>query len=187
MSKMSNIIDIIEAGISSESLRQKAIANNVANLQTPGYRRVDVKFKELLAEAMDSEGNFDLSEVTAEIYQPRNTAVKSNGNDVSLEVEVGEMVKNSLLHKAYIRILQKKYQQIANLTEGGLDVGLVDKLDNISFESFSWPHATGDSGTLVVGNGITIPENYIEEDYQLLLDIKYPDEFNTAFKVLEVK
>ena len=112
MSKISNIIDIIEAGISSESLRQKAIANNVANLQTPGYRRVDVKFKELLAKAMDSEGNLDLSEITAEIYQPQNTALKSNGNDVSLEVEVGEMVKNSLRHKAYIRVLQKKYQQI---------------------------------------------------------------------------
>jgi len=112
MSKISNIVDIIEAGIRAESLRQKAIANNVANLQTPGYRRVDVEFKELLAKALDSSGAVDLSEVEAQIYQPKNTAVKSNGNDVNLEVEVGEMVKNTLRHKAYIRLLQKKYRQM---------------------------------------------------------------------------
>ena len=112
MSKTNNIVDIIEAGIRAESLRQKAIANNVANLQTPEYRRVDVKFKELLAKALDSPGAIDLSEIEAQIYQPKKTTVKSNGNDVSLEVEVGEMVKNTLRHKAYIRILQKKYQQI---------------------------------------------------------------------------
>ena len=112
MSKVSNIFDIIEVGIKAESLRNKAIANNLANLQTPGYRRVDVRFKELLAKALDSSGTVDLSEVEPQLYQPENTAVKSNGNDVNLDVEVGEMVKNNLRHKAYIRILQKKYQQI---------------------------------------------------------------------------
>ena len=112
MSEINNIIDIITAGIKAESLRNKAIANNVANLQTPGYRRVDVKFKELLAEALDSSGDVDLSEIETQIYQPKTTAVKSNGNDVSLEVEVGQMVKNTLRHKAYIRLLQKKYRQI---------------------------------------------------------------------------
>jgi flagellar basal-body rod protein FlgB len=112
MSKINNIVEIIEAGIRAESLRQKAIANNVANLQTPGYRRVDVQFKELLAKALDSSGAVDLNEIEAQIYQPKNTAVKSNGNDVSMEVEVGEMVKNTLRHKAYIRLLQKKYRQL---------------------------------------------------------------------------
>ncbi len=38
--------------------------------------------------------------------------MKSNGNDVSLEAEVGRMVKNSLRHTAYIRLLRKKYSQI---------------------------------------------------------------------------
>ena len=112
MSKTSNIVDIIEAGIRAESLRQKAIANNVANLNTPEYRRVDVRFKELLAKALDSPGTVDLSEIEAQIYQPENTTVKSNGNDVSLESEVGDMVKNTLRHKAYIRLLQKKYRQM---------------------------------------------------------------------------
>ncbi len=112
MSKTSNIVEILEAGIRTESLRQKAIANNLANLQTPGYRRLDVKFKELLAKAMDSSGAVDLSQIKPQIYNPKNTQVKSNGNDVNMEVEIGEMVKNTLHHKAYIRLLQKKYRQI---------------------------------------------------------------------------
>lgn len=112
MSKMNNIMDVIDAGIRAEGLRQKAIAGNVANLETPGYRRVDVEFKELLAKAMDSPNDVDPNDVMPEIFHPENTVVKSNGNDVSLEVEVGEMVKNSLRHKTYIRLLQKKYAQI---------------------------------------------------------------------------
>ena len=112
MSQISNIIDFLEAGIKAESLRQKAIANNVANLETPGYRRIDVKFEELLAKALDSPGAVDLGEIESQIYQPKQTPVKSNGNDVNLEAEVGEMVKNTLRHKTYIRLLDKKYKQM---------------------------------------------------------------------------
>ena len=112
MSNMDNVIDVINAGIRAESLRQKAISSNVANLETPGYRRVDVEFKELLAKAMESPGNLKPEDIEPEIYRPENTAVKANGNDVSLELEVGEMVKNTLRHKTYIRLLQKKYAQI---------------------------------------------------------------------------
>jgi flagellar basal-body rod protein FlgB len=112
MSKTNSIIDFLEAGIRAESLRQKAIANNVANLETPGYRRIDVKFEELLAKALDSPGAVELSEVEPQIHQPQQTPVNSNGNDVNLESEVGQMVKNTLRYKAYIRLLNKRYNQM---------------------------------------------------------------------------
>jgi flagellar basal-body rod protein FlgB len=112
MSRTENIMDLIDAGIKAETLRQKAIANNIANLETPGYRRLDVKFEELLARCLRSSGEFDLSEIEAQVYQPKQTPVKSNGNDVNLEAEVGQMIKNTLNHKAYIRLLSKKYNQI---------------------------------------------------------------------------
>ena len=112
MSKTSSIFDFLEAGIRAESLRQKAIANNIANLETPGYRRIDVKFEELLARALDSPGAVELSELEPQIYQPQKTPVNSNGNDVNLESEVGQMVKNTLRYKAYIRLLNKKYNQM---------------------------------------------------------------------------
>ena len=112
MSQTNSIIALIEAGIKAEGLRQKAIANNVANLETPGYRRIDVNFEELLAKSLDSSGVVDLKEIGPQIYQPKQTFVKSNGNDVSLENEVGAMIKNSLRYKTYIRLLNKKYKAI---------------------------------------------------------------------------
>jgi flagellar basal-body rod protein FlgB len=112
MSKTNSIVDFLEAGVKAETLRQKSIANNVANLETPGYRRVDVKFEELLSRALDSPGSIRLSEVKPQIFQPQQNPIKSNGNDVSLEIEVGEMVKNSLRYKTYIRLLNKRYAQI---------------------------------------------------------------------------
>lgn len=112
VAKTSSIVDLIEAGIEAESLRQKAIASNIANLETPGYRRIDVQFEQLLAGALNSSEDLDISELEPELYRPNRTPLKANGNDVNLETEVGEMVKNTLRHKTYIRVLTKKYRQL---------------------------------------------------------------------------
>jgi flagellar basal-body rod protein FlgB len=113
MDKVSNTRDLIIAALQAESLRQKAIASNVANMETPGYRRVDVKFEEMLAQKMDDNGGkVDVSTIKPEMYQPRNTTVKSNGNDVSWEGEVAAMVKNSIRHKTLMRLLIKKVNGI---------------------------------------------------------------------------
>jgi flagellar basal-body rod protein FlgB len=112
MSRANNIIDVIEAGIRAESLRQRSISNNIANLETPGYRRIDVKFEELLAKCMKSGDTIDLSKIVPQIYRPEQNPVKSDGNDVSYEDEVGRMIKNTIRHKAFIRLLDKKYKQI---------------------------------------------------------------------------
>jgi len=112
MSGTSNIETLLQAGIKAEGLRQRAIANNIANLETPGYRRVDIKFEELLAKVLAGGGTFEPDEIEPELYQPNLTPVKSNGNDVSLETEVGQMVKNTLRHKAFIRLLDKRYKQM---------------------------------------------------------------------------
>lgn len=112
MSRVNNIIDVIEAGIKAESLRQQAISNNIANLETPGYRRIDVKFEELLDKCLKSGDPSDLSKIIPQIYQPEQTPLKSNGNDVHYEAEVGHMIKNAIRHKALIRLLGKRYKQI---------------------------------------------------------------------------
>jgi len=113
MENVSNTTDLLIAALKAESLRQKAIATNVANLETPGYRRVDVKFEETLAKAMDrGDGKVDVSTVKPEVYQTQNTPVKANGNDVNLETEVGAMVKNSLRYQTLMRLLIKKVNGI---------------------------------------------------------------------------
>ncbi|HIJ70252.1 MAG TPA: flagellar basal body rod protein FlgB [Planctomycetes bacterium] len=107
-----NILNCLEAGLKAESSRQKAIANNIANMNTPGFRRSDIRFEELLARTIDSGDPVEASELEAEFYQPKTTRIKGNGNDVSLDTEVGSMVKNTLLYKTYTLLLKKKYRQI---------------------------------------------------------------------------
>jgi len=80
-----------------------------------------------------------------------------------------------------------KYQKQAKLFESSVDVGLVSKLDNIYFESYTWPHATGQKNTLLVGNSIAIPFDFNKDSYELVSEIKYPDNFMTAFRVVETK
>ncbi len=117
MSNMDVITSLLEAGARAEGMRQQAIASNVSNLHTPGYRTKGVHFEELLSKALSSGNSRDLRELAPELYQPEDTPVKANGNDVVFEVEVGKMVKNSLRHKTFIRLLNKKYRQMEQAIE----------------------------------------------------------------------
>lgn len=118
MVKDPNTIEYLEAALRATSLRGKVTANNVANLNTPGFKRAVVEFEKRLAEAMESSRPVDPAGLEMQIIRPKNTRVDETGNDVSLEVEVGEMVKNSAAYKAYIRILSKLYRQM----EAAMDV-----------------------------------------------------------------
>jgi len=119
MNKMDSIMGLLEAGAKAEGVRQQAIASNVSNLHTPGYKTVDVQFEQLLEKALASDSSLELRELAPKLYHPEDTLVKPNGNDVIWEMEVGKMVKNSLRHKTFIRLLTKKYQQI----EQAINVG----------------------------------------------------------------
>jgi flagellar basal-body rod protein FlgB len=107
-----NVLNYLEAGIKAEGARQKTIANNVANVNSPGYRRSDIRFEELLTKAIAAKRDLDPSKLEPEFYQPKTTPIRANGNDVALDMEIGEMVKNSLRHKTYLLLLKKKYQQL---------------------------------------------------------------------------
>jgi len=112
MSRSIDIVDLLDSGIKAEGLRQRAICSNVANIETPGYRRLDVRFEQLLAKALKSGRQTNLYDIPPELYEPANTPIRSNGNDVNMEAEIGEMVKNSLRQTAYVRLMQKKLAQI---------------------------------------------------------------------------
>ena len=112
MIQETKILGLLETGMKAEGLRQQSIANNIANLQTNGYRRSDVNFESVLNKALGKGESFNPESLDFETYQTRNTPINENGSDVSLDSEAGEMVKNSLRHSAYMMLLKKKYQQI---------------------------------------------------------------------------
>ena len=109
-----DIVGLLDAGIKAEEARQRTIASNIANIETPGYRRLDVRFEELLAKALKSAHAAEVDHVEPEIFQPQNTPVRPNGNDVNMEMEIGAMLKNSSREMAFVRLLRKKFAQIEN-------------------------------------------------------------------------
>lgn len=109
-----DIVGLLDAGIKAEEARQKTIASNIANIETPGYRRQDVRFEELLAKALKSKQADKVGRVTPQVFQPETTPIRSNDNDVNMEMEIGEMLKNSSRETAFVRLLRKKFTQIEN-------------------------------------------------------------------------
>ena len=106
-----DITRLLEAGMGASNLRSKVIANNLANMETQNFRRCDVKFEELLSEALD-RGDDAAASVQPQIIQPMKGPVDAHGNDVTMEVEVGQMIQNGEKYKAYARVLSKVYKQM---------------------------------------------------------------------------
>lgn len=105
-------IRLVESGLAARALRAKVIANNIANVNTPGFRRGEVKFEQLLDEALRGGRATDFQELTGEVLQPENTPFNDAGSDVSLDQEVGELIGNSAMYKTYMRVLNRMYQQM---------------------------------------------------------------------------
>jgi flagellar basal-body rod protein FlgB len=112
MVKKPDAIDLLEAGLRGTSLRQSAIANNLANIDTPGYRRQDVQFENVLAKAMESGDAEEIKNVEMKIFSPGTGEADSTGNDVNLDAEIGELIKNTGTQKMYLRLLSRMYRQI---------------------------------------------------------------------------
>ncbi len=111
MGANNGVIEMLQAGLRAARLRQAVIAGNIANLHTPGFRRRTVEFEALLARALKTGRPAELAEVHPVVTQPRSTPVDDEGNDVDLETELGELIKNAGAYKTYLRLLAKLYQQ----------------------------------------------------------------------------
>ena len=109
MDSRTGMIGYLEAGLKLARLRGKAIAGNIANLNTPRYRRLAARFSQELQKALAS-GKPDA--LDGELFHPMNTEIRGDGNDVDLDMEVGEMIQNSAMYKTYMRVLAKTYRQM---------------------------------------------------------------------------
>jgi flagellar basal-body rod protein FlgB len=111
MVKQPQIIDMLTAGMRGASARQTVIAENIANAQTPGYRRRVLDFESALAKAMDC-GDGMSGPLNASVAMPDTTPADETGNNVDLETEIGELINNSSAYKTYVRVLNKVYRQM---------------------------------------------------------------------------
>lgn len=92
------------------ALRQEAINNNLANLETPGYKRVDLapSFEQELEKASASNDTQQLSSLTPSLAVDSTAkSVSKDGNTVSLEKELMRMNQNAMTHSLETQMVGK--------------------------------------------------------------------------------
>lgn len=94
------IYNLIKSGLDAADLRGQTIANNIANVNTPGYKRKYVSFEETL--------NNINSEVKIEVKEDNSTSVRTDGNNVDLENEKVNQAANTLMYNSLITITNVK-------------------------------------------------------------------------------
>ena len=83
------------------ALRHDAIASNIANVETPNYKRIDVQasFADELKQAVSSGDVQTISSLTPSLAQDSNAiAATRDGNTVQLETELMNLNQNTLAH-----------------------------------------------------------------------------------------
>lgn len=94
--------------------RQRAIAANVANLETPGYQAKTVSFEDDLRAAMRRG---DPSAASVEVG--RSVApTRINGNNVNLDIELMESSETVLVQRVLTQTLSSKYGMLSTAITG---------------------------------------------------------------------
>lgn len=76
----------LHAALNGISHRQRVIADNIANVDTPGFRATSVDFESSLRQAI-ADGELTTSDRVASAEAPTSTPVGANGNNVDLRKE----------------------------------------------------------------------------------------------------
>jgi flagellar basal-body rod protein FlgB len=116
MSPISSQVDFLARLLDVTSLRHEVIAQNVANVNTPGFRRQDVQFEEFLSAALGA--GKDAAQATPKVVTDMAAVARNDGNSVDIDMEMGTLTKNSLLYKTYAQILVVQLAQMRSAISG---------------------------------------------------------------------
>jgi len=104
-------IPVASKGLDAYTHRGRAIANNIANISTPGYNRIEVSFEEQLRKALDRELNLagtrtngnhlflgrpELEHVKSEGYRVKDQTNPGEINNVDIDIEMGKLAENEI-------------------------------------------------------------------------------------------
>jgi len=139
--KMYKSMDLLQHGLSASWTRNAVIRNNIANVETPGFKASDVEFESLMERALmtDSTGfmcakthqghrdigtraaavNVDLASISPRIYHREDTAMRMDGNNVDIEDENVKLAQNSLYYNTLMEKLNSEIRRLRMaITEG---------------------------------------------------------------------
>ncbi|CAG5077906.1 Flagellar basal-body rod protein flgB [Thermobacillus xylanilyticus] len=123
----------LKGAISAAELRQQVIADNIANVDTPGFKRSEVLFEELLAGRLGSQAPKLVARRTHEkhipfggsgsVVKPKlvtddSTSMHNSANNVDIDREMALLAKNQLRYNALIQQLNHEISMLRIGIEG---------------------------------------------------------------------
>lgn len=102
--------NLMKSGLNAAQLRSKTIANNIANINTPNYKRKYVKFEETLNNT-NKTGKIEVKTDTS-------GAVRTDGNNVDLENEKVNQAANTLMYNGLISLTNSKLSMAKSVITG---------------------------------------------------------------------
>lgn len=126
-------IQILKKALDGSWARHNAISNNIANVNTPGYKRINVEFEEKLRRAIEgsklslyatNKGHIsnlgNINQLDPDFSVEKSYSTRKDKNNVNIDVENAELAKNTILYDALIRQISDEFNKIKMvLNEGG--------------------------------------------------------------------
>ena len=124
-------LEMLTREMNVTTLRQSVIANNIANTNTPNFKRSDVNFESQLKRALDSEKA--AQPFPQYITDPRHIAFdkpmdwrqvqpvrvldyltesKNNGNNVDIEQEGMSFLNSQLMYTTLAQVISSEFQRV---------------------------------------------------------------------------
>jgi len=94
--------------------RQKVVASNIANVDTPGYQTKDIDFRTELQNSLDS---------TPHTIEISGLQTKSDGNNVSLDREARLLAENALRFNMASKMMRSQIRLLKSAIDGGGTTG----------------------------------------------------------------
>ena len=105
----------LRVAVAGLSARQTAIANNIANIETPGYQARKVGFEEALRGAVERG---DSPSSVAPSTQTSLEPTRLNGNNVNLDEETLSHIDTTMRYQLTLRALDSKYGMLRDAIKG---------------------------------------------------------------------
>lgn len=125
-------VSVLEQSLAAASLRHKVISNNIANVNTPGFKKSEVAFESMLQSALGgsqllmtstNEKHFQTVrsplQVTPTINTITDTSMRTDGNNVDVDIEMAELAKNNIYYNAVAQQLGQHFSGLKNVINGG--------------------------------------------------------------------
>ncbi len=118
-----NYINVLEKACDASWMRNSAIANNLDNVDTPGYKRKDVDFETYLQGAVsgglsldDDIANADLDALTGTTYTDYgHVSYRLDGNNVDIDTENAELAKNQMKYYTMLDSVSQEFTRLKSV------------------------------------------------------------------------